>query len=465
MLESRFFEHTRHSGRVIMSNKKGWAVVSAGVGINLALGILYTWSIFKSVIAKYVEGGGLNGFSWDPSSINDPYAVCCIVFAFSMMIAGRIQDRFGPKVTAFSGGLLVGLGFLWISQSTAYMSWVLGFGGVVGMGIGFGYSSATPPALKWFPPKKTGMIAGIVVSGFGLASVYIAPLANYLLNAYGLRPAMMIFGAAFTVIVCGFSTLLVNPPDGYHGEKSMNAGGIRLEPSLVGWLPETAAAQRTAASKKPAAKNDIAPSELFKRLDFYLLWILYFAGAGAGLMVIGSVAGMAKKSLGEMAFIAVATMAVGNAAGRIAAGILSDRLGRRLTLFSIFVFQAVLMFAAVPIISTAGALPLVFLATFIGFNYGANLSLFPSFAKDLWGLRNFGTNYGALFTAWGMGGFVLSRVSQMLATSTGSYGSSFTTAGILLSVGAGATLAFQKTLTPKTVQTAQVEMEKQKKAS
>lgn len=440
-------------------------MVFAGVGINLALGILYTWSIFKSVISSYIEQGGVEGFSWTPSSINDPYAACCIVFAFSMILAGRVQDKFGPRITAFGGGLLVGLGFLWISQTSSYVSWVLGFGAVVGAGIGFGYSSATPPALKWFPPEKTGMIAGIVVSGFGLASVYIAPLADYLLSAYGLSTAMMIFGAAFTVLVCGLSFLLVNPPEGYSGEKSVLGEGVRLEPSLVGWLPETAAVHRAAAKKRLPEKTDVEPLALLKRFDFYLLWLLYFAGAGAGLMVIGSVAGMAKKSLGEVAFIAVATMAVGNAAGRIVAGILSDKMGRRLALLGIFVFQSALMFAAVPIVSTGGALPLVLLATFIGFNYGANLSLFPSFAKDLWGLRNFGANYGALFTAWGVGGFVLSRASQMMATSTGGYESSFIAAGILLAVGAAATLASKKLLAAQSTQKPALQFEEQRKAS
>jgi MFS family permease len=154
-------------------------------------------------------------------------------------------------------------------------------------------------------------------------------------------------------------------------------------------------------------------------------------------MVIGSVAGMAKGSLGESAFIAVAIMAIGNAAGRVVAGVLSDRIGRTKTLAGMFFFQAVLMFAAIPIIGagSTSALLLVLLATFIGFNYGANLTLFPSFTKDYWGMKNFGVNYGVIFTAWGAGGFVMSKTSQALATSTGSFAASFLIAGILLCIG------------------------------
>ncbi|UCE71127.1 MAG: MFS transporter, partial [Nitrospiraceae bacterium] len=163
---------------------RGIVVTAAGTGINLALGVLYTWSIFKAAIKQSIDSGGAGAvaFSWNLTSLNDPYAVCCLVFAFSMIIAGKCQDRMGPRVTAIIGGVLVGLGFILISQSTAYLSWIIGFGFLVGIGIAFGYSSATPPALKWFAPTKTGLIAGIVVAGFGLASVYIAPLAQYLME-------------------------------------------------------------------------------------------------------------------------------------------------------------------------------------------------------------------------------------------------------------------------------------------
>ncbi|KIH76351.1 Nitrate/nitrite transporter NarK [Geoalkalibacter ferrihydriticus] len=414
------------------SNRKGWTVVLAGTGINLALGILYTWSIFRGAIADSVAQGGAGAFNWNPAAINDPYAVCCLVFAFSMILAGKCQDKFGPRLTIMIGGLLVASGFVLVSQSTAYWAWVLGFGVMAGAGIGFGYSAATPPALKWFPPAKTGLIAGIVVSGFGLASVYIAPLAQYMLGAYGLQQSMLIFGVAFAVLVSGLALLVTNPPKGY---------------VPVGAPAQTAAAS-TAAPAKPSV--DMTPSQLFKSGQFYTLWMVFFIGAGAGLMVIGSVAGMAKASMGTLAFLAVAILAIGNAAGRIVAGIVSDKIGRANTLIIMLVLQASLMFAAIPVIGNQGtsAVVIVLLATFIGFNYGTNLALFPSFAKDLWGLKNFGMNYGILFTSWGVGGFVLVRLSEMLRAQTGSFAMPFAVAGVLLLVGAMLSLS----LRPKKVE-------------
>jgi OFA family oxalate/formate antiporter-like MFS transporter len=390
---------------------RGWVVAGAGIGINLALGVLYAWSIFKGAIEQ--------SFGWESTRLNDPYALCCLVFAFSMIVAGRCQDMFGPRITAFAGGLLVGLGLFITSRTTNYWAWVTGFGLFAGLGLGFGYSSATPPALKWFPPSKTGLIAGLVVSGFGLASVYIAPLSDYLLNRHGVLWAMLFYSLFFVAVVCGLSLLLVNPPAGFQSTPGAARAGAAL-----------------------AEPENRTPRELLRSRTFYLLWLIYFIGAGAGLMVISSVSGMAKKSMGGSAFVAVAVLAIGNAAGRIVAGMLSDRIGRRRTLLLVFLVQAALMFIAIPVTNSKStvALVLVLIATFIGFNYGANLSLFPSLAKDLWGLKNFGVNYGVLFTAWGVGGFVLSRLQQMLKAASGTFTSSFATAGCLLLFGAALTL-------------------------
>lgn len=409
----------------IYSKNRGWTVTFAGTGINLALGVLYAWSIFKAHIRESIEAGGVGAFNWNIESLNDPYSICCLVFAFAMILAGKIQDKFGPRVTAFIGGILVGIGFVWVSQTTGYVAWILGFGVLAGTGIGFGYSAATPVALKWFPPAKTGLVAGLVVSGFGLAPVYIAPLAKYLLESWGIQGSMLFFGLAFMIVVCLLALVLVNPPEGF--------------------VPGSVQTADASAVKPAVAAIDFPASAMIKTASFYKLWLIYFVGSGAGLMVIGSVAGMAKQSMGDMAFLVVALMAVGNAAGRIVAGMLSDRIGRKATLMIMLSFQALLMFAGIVIVETSfSAILLVILATLIGFNYGTNLSLIPSFTKDLWGMKNFGVNYGIVFTAWGVGGFVMSRLSQTLYASSGNYNYSFVTAGVLLIAGAILTMTLKK---------------------
>jgi MFS family permease len=392
---------------------RGWQVTMAGLGINLALGILYTWSIFRLAIKEAIDSG-TGAFNWDVAALNDPYAVCCLTFAFTMILAGRIQDRLTPRLTAIIGGILTGAGLMLVSVSSSLAVWILGFGVLTGAGLGFGYASATPPAIKWFPAARTGMIAGIVVAGFGLASVYIAPLANFLIGRFGIHQAMMIFGLAFLVVVCGLATMLINPPKGYVPP---------VKPGMSG----------RPAAVKPV--ENYSPSEMMRTGAFYKLWFMFFAGSGAGLIIIGSVAGMARQSMGELAWVVVALMAIGNAGGRVVAGMLSDRIGRTQTLLLTMSFQACIILSLLFITGTQGFL-IVAAATLIGFNYGTNLSLFPSATKDYYGLKNFGINYGLVFSAWGAAGFILPRIAQMIVAYTGSSHAAYIMAASLLIVSA-----------------------------
>ncbi|MBI5549990.1 MAG: OFA family MFS transporter [Desulfobacterales bacterium] len=393
-----------------MSNvqNRGWSVTMAGLGINLALGILYTWSIFKQAIKESVMAGD-GMFTWDIASLNDPFAVCCLMFTAAMVVAGRMQDKLTPRLTAMIGGVLTGAGLIVISQSNALWVWILGFGVLTGMGLGFGYASATPPAIKWFPASKTGMIAGIVVAGFGLASVYIAPLSNFLIAHFGLSKAMLIFGVSFLTVVCLLAMFLINPPPGY--------------------VPAAPAATNKAAVA--TVGNDYTPTQMLKTAAFYKLWFMYFIGAGAALIIIGGVAGMAKSSMGSLAWVVVALMAIGNAGGRIAAGIISDRIGRTMTLLIMMSLQAAIIFSLL-FIGESEAFLLVTAATLVGFNYGTNLSLFPSVTKDYFGMKNFGINYGLVFSAWGIGGFIFPRVSQMIVAHTGNQHTAYLLCSILL---------------------------------
>ncbi len=364
----------------------GWRVTFAGMGVNLALGILYTWS----VISKRVP----EDWGWNENDKSLPYMLACLVFSLIMVPAGRMQDKIGPRLVATIGGILVGLGFIIAAMTTSLMVFVIGFGVLAGAGIGFGYASATPPAIKWFPAAKTGLIAGIVVSGFGLASVYAAPLTTWLIVNLGFSTAILLLGIAFLVVVVGLAQILKPPPAGY---------------IPLGSLPANADA------KSNNKKEDFSSKEMLTTWQFYIIWFMYVCGAGAGLMVISKLAAIADKQVGiTMGFVLVAVLALGNGGGRIVAGMLSDKIGRKAMMFACFLFQAVLIFilSRATAENTLGTIPVMALiSALIGANYGANLSLFPSITKDFYGLKNFGMNYGLVFTAWGVGGFMLAKLA------------------------------------------------------
>jgi OFA family oxalate/formate antiporter-like MFS transporter len=363
----------------------GWRVVFAGMGVNLALGILYTWSVISKRIPE--------NWGWNEDDKSLPYMIACLIFSLIMVPAGRMQDKISPRFVATIGGILVGVGFILASTTTSLMVFVIGFGVLAGAGIGFGYASATPPAVKWFPAAKTGLIAGIVVSGFGLASVYAAPLTKALIVNLGFKTAILLLGIAFLVVVSGLAQILKPPPKGY-----VPAGSPPVNQNA-----------------KSVKKEDFSPQEMLTTVQFYLIWFMYVCGAGAGLMVISKLAAIADKQVGiSLGFVLVAFLAIGNGGGRILAGLLSDKIGRKTTMIICFISQAVLIF----LLSKAkadnflGTIPtMAVISALIGANYGANLSLFPSITKDFYGLKNFGVNYGLVFTAWGVGGFMLAKLA------------------------------------------------------
>ena len=384
----------------------GWRVTFAGLGINLALGILYTWSVISKAIPAE--------WNWAEAERSWPYAIACLAFSLTMVPAGRLQDKLGPRLVASIGGVLVGSGMILASITTTYIGYVIAFGILAGAGLGFGYASATPPAVKWFPAARTGLIAGLVVSGFGLASVYAAPLAAWLIAVYGLPQTMLILGIAFLVVVVGLAQFLAPPPAGY-------------VPAAIATTAGPAAVRRI---------QEYAPSEMLRTGQFYLLWFMYACGAGAGLMIIAKLAkiGLEQAAI-EQGFVLVASCAIGNGAGRILAGMASDKLGRQKTMLGCFLIQAVLMLvlSQATTDSPVASLPaLILIAALIGANYGANLSLFPAITKDYYGLKNFGVNYGLVFTAWGAGGLALSLLAGKLYDINNSFEYAYYTAAGLL---------------------------------
>lgn len=390
----------------------GWRVVLAGTGVNLALGVLYAWSV--------IAGGIPKSWGWTAADRALPYSVACFVFSLSMIPAGRLQDRFGPRLVIIAGGVLMGGGLVISSLAgSSLLGFVIGFGGITGMGIGFGYASATPPAVKWFPPAKTGMIAGIVVAGFGLASVYIAPLGNTMLNTLGLTQTLMYMGFFFSTVVVLFALLIRNPPEGYTPETRLAASPGEPSPAVA---PQ---------------KRDMSWKDMIKTSQFWILWLMYAFGSATGLMLIGIAKPLGAMALGEAAFWVVVTLSIGNAGGRVLAGYLSDKIGRQWTMFGAYVIQAIMVISLLFVQQSATLLLLII--TVAGANYGANLAIFPSATKDYFGLKDFGLNYGVMFTAWGAGGLVLPRINGMIIDATGNSKITFILAGVLMIIAAALT--------------------------
>ena len=168
-----------------------WRVVVGGVLMNLALGSLYAWSVFVLPLEQE--------FGWKRAQTSLVYTIAIVTFATTFVLAGRIQDKRGPRLCAFLGAVLVSLGFFLTSFTTSLTFLYVVFGIIVGAGNGFGYATPIPVASKWFPDKR-GLVVGIMVGGYGAGSAIVTPIANSLIASIGWRPTVQILGAAFFVM-------------------------------------------------------------------------------------------------------------------------------------------------------------------------------------------------------------------------------------------------------------------------
>jgi OFA family oxalate/formate antiporter-like MFS transporter len=413
---------------------KAWIVTFAGTAVNLCLGILYAWSVWgdKLTVPKLPDGkfdlakvgtpllakgvpDTLNA-GWTYLSNSDaatPFSLCIIIFALLMIPGGRIQDRFGPKIGATLGGLFLAAGCIIAGLMKSYTGLIIGFGIMGGIGMGIGYAAPTPAALKWFGPQKRGLIAGLVVGGYGGAALYIAPLATWLIRNYGLSGSFIILGIIFAIVVIIAGQLLGWPPPGY--------------------VPPAPAPLKSGAPGQTAlTKVDWEASSMLKTWQFYALVIMFIGSTQSGLLIISSALGIGKGLIGAtMAWTLVSWGGLVNAFGRVGTGLYSDKIGRTNAYTVNCLVSAACLFA-LPLILKSNSAFLMFIAIGIAYwQYGGGLALLPSFTADFFGPKNLGFNYGLVFIGWGLG-FFMAKLGGTIKDITGSLDYAFYMSGAVL---------------------------------
>ena len=358
--------------------------------------MIYAWSVF---VAPFGED-----FGWNRTQVSVVFTIAILSVGSWFVVAGFLQDRFGPQLVAAFGGILYALGFYLASQTESLIWLYITFGAIAGAGNGFGYAIPIPVCSKWFPDRR-GLAVGLVVGGYGAGSGIYGPLAReVLIPAYGWQGTMQISAAIFLVMTLAAARLLRNPPAGYK--------------------PPTAAPAPAAGGAPPAAAapvgRDFATGEMVRTPTFYLLWIAYCLGAAAGLMVISQLVPVGEAAgLGAAAGVGLTIGAIGNTGGRVLSGWMSDTFGRLNTLRLMVLLSAV----ALPLFYLlAGQVALFYvLLVVIYYCYGTLLSVFASTCADFYGTRNMGVNYGLLFSAWGVAGIIGPVIAGRVFDATQSY--------------------------------------------
>ena len=349
-----------------------------------------------------------------------PFSLCVLIFALFMIPGGRIQDKFGPKVGAISGGLFLALGCIIAGMTKSYTGLIIGFGILGGIGMGLGYAAPTPAALKWFGPHKRGLIAGLVVGGYGGAALYISPLAAYLLSSGGITYSFVWLGIFFAIVVIIAGSLLAWPPAGYVPPAAALVGGV--------------------APKAAGTTVDWVASDMMKTWQFFALVFMFIVTTQSGLMIIANAAKILAEAAKGVPFLVANAWILSsyggavNAMGRVGTGMYSDKIGRA-NAYSLNCLVSALFMFLMPWIAGSGNVFLLFVAIGIAYwQYGGGLALMPSFTADFFGPKNLGFNYGLVFIGWGLG-FFMARLAGTIKDMTGSLDWAYWISGHYLSGG------------------------------
>jgi MFS transporter, OFA family, oxalate/formate antiporter len=401
---------------------RAWVVVFAGTAVNLCLGILYAWSIWKANLlatAAHPAGTAMEGLNAGWTYLTDAqatwaYAICGITFALCMIPGGILQDKLGPRIGATLGGLFLGGGCILAGLGHSYFALIAGFGVLGGIGMGLGYAAATPAAVKWFGPHRRGLVSGLVVGGYGAAAIYIAPVAKYLIASYGISGSFIGLGIFFAIVIVAAAQLLAMPPAGYQP-----------------------AAPPVASPAHAVAQQQFSTRAMLGTWQFYAMVFLFIASAQSGLLVIANatpILNQTAQGIGLFAANAWLLASFGglvNAAGRVGTGTYSDKIGRR----SAYLFNglvAVVGLLATPTIIRSGSVPLLFLAVGVAYwQYGGGLSLMPAMTADFFGAEGLGSKYGLVFLGWGIA-FLVPQFAGYIRDLTGTLDYPFYLSGALL---------------------------------
>lgn len=356
--------------------------------VQLCVGIIYLWSVFKSSVAASFGG-------WAGVSMVASYML--FAFVLGNLAGGFLNDRKGPKVTVVAGVVLFALGVGLTAFVTAanpglmYLTYcVMG-----GLGSGIAYGACISCIQKWLPHRR-GFASGLAVSAFGLSTVVFAPVSKSLMGAFTDAATGLVNFRSVFLVLCGVFFVL----------------GIAA--CALVRLPDESyiASLHLPASKAPSAQRSYTLGEAIRTVPFWCIFLSIFFINGTWNLTVPLIydLGVSRGLTAAMATFAVSFTGIPNAAGRLIMATVSDKLGRTLTMDILAVMTLV---GAVCMIFAGGAFYIVVVAL-IAFAFGGPSALNAAMSTDFFGPKNSGTNYGVIMTALGFSSVFFNAVSNSL---------------------------------------------------
>jgi MFS family permease len=381
-----------------------WIFVILGLIINMCLGAVYAYSVFKKPLEQLFNVSATQG--------NLPFMIFLATFAVFTFFAGRFIDKYGPRVVMIIGGVVVGIGWILTTWAWSIGMVVLTYGFIGGAGVGLVYGGPVAVATRWFPDKK-GLAVGLTLLGFGMSALVTAPAAKMCISAYGCLPTFGILGAIFLVVGIILSSFMRFPPSGW---------------VPAGWKPP----QGSASTLK-----SFTLGEMVKTPSFYGLWLCYLIGTTAGLMAIGISASVGREIVGLDAGTAaalVSVFAIFNGGGRPLFGWLTDRITPR---NAAIVSYVVIFLASIGMLMSGQGTATLYTLCFCGFwlCLGGWLAIAPTATATFYGVEGYAVKYGLVFIAYGLGAILGGVISGSAKDTFGSYLFAFKPLAVMAVVG------------------------------
>ncbi|KHN55624.1 OFA family MFS transporter [Dickeya fangzhongdai] len=381
-------------------------IIAGTILAQMGLGTIYTWSLYNQPL--------VDKFDWPLSSVATTFSLTSFFLAFATLFAGRIQERIGIRKLTLIAGLVLGTALMAASMvSSLSMLWLL-VGVVVGFADGAAYITTLSNLIKWFPNRK-GVIAGISVGAYGTGSLVFKYINSALLAQVGVSQTFFWWGAMALLMITGGAMLLKDAPV-QPAQTAVNGGNVNF-----------------------------TVSEMLRRKEAWLLFVVFFTSCMSGLYLIGIAKDIGVKMAGLDAVTAasvVSAIAICNTAGRLILGYLSDKVGRlRVLNFTLLVTAlAVTVMAFLPLNGMT-----FFLCTgAVAFCFGGNITVYPAIVADFFGLEHHSKNYGLIYQGFGLGPLA----GSFIAAALGGFHSTFIAIALLSVVSLVITLFIQPPKAP-----------------
>ncbi len=382
-----------------------WGYLIKGFIMTLFLGILYAWSIFVVPLEQT--------FGWTRVETTWTYTIMMVCFGFGQLTGAFWGNKFGQVRAITIFGILLTIGFFLTSFTTSLLWLYICYGAVCGYTLGVALNNTLALAPRWFP-DKSGLALGIIVMGFGLASLVLGTLTNYMIGAFGYQIAFKVLAALCLVMVVGMSLLQKAPPPGYMPE---------------GYVPP--------ANESTDIATGYTRGQMLKTPQFWAMYGWNIANHLAGFMVISLIApyGISVGMAAAMAAIATGLFGFFNGLGRPTIGAIADKIGRKgaMVVDNILMAIGLLCIAFLPTMIDP-FLGTVIGAAIVGISFGGSISIGMSIMRSYYGVKHVGANMGMMATVDIPTGIIGPMLAAVIFTTFGSYFWSFIVAAIILVV-------------------------------